>query len=174
MARDIMLMGSTGYRTFVHPKTDLYETLKSCREAQIMLLNLSSEGARIRSKSIPHPDVTIDHLQEQIQMSIDFLKAVNEVHRNLKLKLYSDVPFLKLTVLGDYMWVQHYHSGVDVESMPEYVFKHNGTTSGFYEFSYQYFLNRWNDLSIPEYDFETGELIYRDRDGRSPERDKAS
>jgi len=172
MARDIMLMGSTGYRTFVQPKTDLHETLKNCREAQIILLDPSSEGARIRSKSIPHPDVTIDRFREQIQMSIDFLKGLNEVHRNLRLKLYSDVPFLKLTVLGDYMWVQHYHSGVDVESMPEYVFKHNGKTSGFYEFFYQYFLNRWNDPAIPEYDFETGELIYRDVAGRRLEGDK--
>lgn len=174
MARDIMVMGSTGYRTFVHPKTDLHEALKNCREAQIMLLDPSSEGARIRSRSIPHPDVTIDRFREQIQMSIDFLKGLNDVHRNLKLKLYSDVPFLKLTILGDYVWVQHYHSGMDVASMPEYVFKHNGKTSGFYEFFYQYFLNKWNDPAMPEYDLETRELIYRDSDGRSPERDKAS
>ena len=29
---------------------------------------------------------------------------------------------------------------------------------------YEYFLLRWNDPAIPEFDFETGELVYRDGD----------
>ena len=87
IARDIMVTGSTGFRTFVDPKGDLHEVIKNCREAKIMLLNPYSEGASILATSIPDPDITIDHLQEQIKKSIDFLKGLNGVRKNVRLKL---------------------------------------------------------------------------------------
>ncbi len=172
IARDIMVMGSTGFRTFVNPKTDLHEVIKSCREAKIMLLNPFSKGASIRATSIPDPDVTIDQFRDQIKKSIDFLKGLNEVHKNVRLKLYGDIPFLKLTILGDYIWVQHYHAGMDVKAMPEYVFKLSRKSSGFYAFFYQYFLSRWNDPEIPEYDFDTEELVYRDKSENGMKREE--
>lgn len=172
LSRDIMIIGSTGARTFVDPKGDLHEVIKNCREAKIMLLNPYSEGASIRASSIPEPDITIDHFKEQIKKSIAYLKGLNEVLRNVKIKLYSDVPFLKLTILGDYIWVQHYHASLDVQVMPEYVFKHNQNSSGFYALFYQYYMSRWNDPGIPEYDFVTGELTYRDKTGNKIRREK--
>jgi len=54
-------------------------------------------------------------------------------------------------------------------SCPLYVFvgafKHNQNSSGFYATFYQYFLSRWNDPEIPEYDFDTEELVYRNETG---------
>lgn len=172
IARDIMLIGSTGFRTFVDPKGDLHGVTKNCREAKIMLLNPYSEGASIRASSIPEPDITTDHFKEQIKKSIDFLKGLNEIQRNIKLKLYNDVPFLKLALLGDYIWVQHYHAGLDIRVMPEYVFKYNQNSSGLYAPFYQYFLSRWNDPGIPEYDFDAEGLIYRDKAGNEIRREK--
>ncbi|MDO9566869.1 MAG: hypothetical protein Q7J15_09035 [Candidatus Desulfaltia sp.] len=171
-AKDTMVIGSTGFRTFVDPKGDLHEVIKNCREVKIMLLNPYSEGASIRASSIPEPDITTDHFREQIKKGIDFLKGLNEIRRNVRLKLYNDVPFLKLTILGDYIWVQHYHAGLDVRVMPEYVFEHSQNSSGFYTLFYQYFLSRWNDPEIPEYDFDTEELIYRDSAGNEIRREK--
>lgn len=172
IARDIMVTGSTGFRTFVDQKGDLHEAIKNCREAKIMLLNPYSEGASIRASSIPEPDITTDHFQGQIKKSIDFLKGLNGVRRNVKMKLYNDAPFLKLAILGDYIWVQHYHAGLDVQVMPEHVFKHNQNSSGFYAPFYQYFLSRWNNPEIPEYDFDTEELIYRDKTGNEIRREE--
>jgi hypothetical protein len=172
IARDVMIIGSTGFRTFVDPKGDLHDAIKNCREAKIMLLNPFSEGASIRASSIPAPDITQDHFREQIKKSIDFLKGLNGIRRNARLKLYNDVPFLKLAILGDYIWIQHYHAGLDVRVMPEYVFSHNQNSSGFYALFYQYFLNRWNDPEIPEYDFDTEALIYRDKAGNEIKRGK--
>ena len=117
VARDIMVIGSTGFRTFVDPKGDLHDVIKNCREAKIMLLDPCSEGASLRTKSILDPDVTIDYFQEQIKMSIDFLKGLKGSQKNIKLKLYTDVPLFKLAILGDYIWIQHYHAGLDVQIM---------------------------------------------------------
>lgn len=160
-SRAIMLIGSTGFRTFADSRADLHEVIKNCREAKIMLLNPFSKGARICATSIPDPAVTMDHFQKQIQKSIEFLKDLNQIkiHKNLRLKLYNDVPFLKLTMLGDYIWVQHYHPGMDVKIMPEYVFKHSRKSRGFCAFFHQYFLGRWNDPTITEYDFDDQDFL---------------
>jgi hypothetical protein len=170
--RDVMLIGSTGFRTFVEAGGDLHSVLRNCREAKIMLLDPLREGAIARAKSIPDPDISPESFREQIIRSIDFLKGLKAVQKNIRLKLYQDMPLLKLAILGDYACVRHYHTGINVEDMPEYVFKHERTPGGLYNQFYQYFLSRWRDPGIPEYDLETDELVYRDRAGIEVRREK--
>jgi hypothetical protein len=163
--RDIMLIGSTGYRTFVDPEGDLHQVLQKCRGAKIMLLDPLREGAIARAKSIPDPDISPESFREQIIRSIDFLKGLKGAQKNIRLKLYQDMPLLKLAILGDALCVRHYHTGLHVDDMPEYVFRHDHHPGGLYNPFYQYFLSRWNDPGIPEYDLDTDELVYRDRSG---------
>jgi len=66
-AKDVMIIGSTGFRTFVDPKGDLHGVLQNCRKARIMLLNPFSEGAKTRAKSILDPHVTPETFLEQIK-----------------------------------------------------------------------------------------------------------
>jgi len=170
-AKDVMVISSTGFRTFVDPKGDLHHVLKTCREAKIMLLDPYSDGANTRAKSILLPEVTPERLREQIDQSIDFLKGLRAVQKNIKLKLYKDPPFLKVAVLGDYIWVQHYHAGLDIQMMPEYVFEHDQNPGSLYTPLYQYFLLRWENPGIPEYDLDTDELIYRAGSGDNVRRE---
>ena len=165
LARDIMVISSTGFRTFVDTKGELYQVIQNCRQAKIMLLNPNSEGAVVRAKSIPHPDVTPESFRDQIMKSIDFLKTLKAVQKNVRLKLYNDPPFLKMTILGDYIWLQYYQSGLDVQMTPKHVFKHDPNIGSLYFPFYQYFMGRWNSPEIPEYDLETDQLIYRDGTG---------
>ncbi len=127
-----------------------------------MLLNPSGEGAAVRAKGIPDPAVTPEGFREQIRKTIDFLKLLKAAQKNVRLKLYPDPPFLKMAILGDYIWVQHYQPGLDVQRMPRYVFKHDPNIGGLYFPFYQYFLRRWNNPDLPEYDLETGKLVYGD------------
>jgi hypothetical protein len=163
--RDVLVISATGFRTFVDPQSDLHGILQNCREAKIMLLNPHSDGASARAKSMLDPNVTPELFNEQIRQSIDFLKELKAVQKNITLKLYVDPPYLKLAILGDYLWMKHYHPGLDVHSMPEYVFKHDQNPGALYTPFYQYFLMRWKDSNIPEYDLDTDELIYRDLAG---------
>lgn len=165
LGRDLMLIGSTGFRTFVEPNGDLHGVLHGCREAKIMLLDPESEGARARAKAILHPDVTEERFREQICKSIEFLRRLKEAQKAITLKLYQDPPFLKLAILGDYIWMRYYPSALDVEMMPEYLFQHVQHPESLYTPLYQYFLTRWNDPDIPEYDFERDALLYRDQTG---------
>src|SRR3989442_1714117 len=83
-------------------------------------------------------------------------------------KAYEEEPFWKLIVLGDYVWVQHCHSGFEVRQQPEYVFalQHGEPRHGLFVPFYMVFLNQWNDARHPEYDFDTNELVYRDASGK--------
>ncbi len=171
-AKDVLVIGSTGFRSMVDPKGDLHQVIQNCRKTKIMLLNPFSEGARARVKSILDPQVTPETFREQIGKSIDFLKGLKAVKKEVKLKLYPDEPLLKLAILDDYLWIQHYHAGLDVQRMPEYVFKHDQNLGSLFIPFYQYFMTRWNSPDLPEYDLETDMLIYRDIDGNEKRREK--
>lgn len=170
-ARDVMVIGSTGFRTFVDPEGDLHQVLQNCREAKIMLLDPFGEGAISRSKSIPDPDITPESFRDQIIKSIDFLKGLRALQKNVRLKLYQDMPLLKLIVLGDYISVKHYHTGLNVQDMPEYIFRHDHNPGGLYNLLYQYFLTRWRDPGVPEYELDTDELVFRDPSGNEVRRE---
>ncbi|HUJ18957.1 MAG TPA: hypothetical protein VL197_13315 [Nitrospirota bacterium] len=174
-ARDIMVMGSTGFHTFVDPQGALHNVLKNCREAKVMLLDPLREGTVVRARSIPHPDVSPELFREQIIRSIDFLKGLKEAGKNVRLKLYPEAPLLKLAVLGDNLSVRFYHTGVNARNVPEYLFRQDQKNPGsLFDPFYRYFLARWSDPNIPEYDLDTDEFVYRERNGNETRREKFS
>lgn len=173
-AADLMLIGSTGRRTFAAPDGELHQAVRDCRKAKIMLLDPYGEGAVARARSIPDPEITPEVIRDQIIASIGVLKELKAGQKNIRLKLYPDMPLLKLAILGDHAFVRHYHTGLNVTSMPEYVFCSGGLHGGLYLPFYRYFLTRWNDPDIPEYDLDSDELVLRDQAGRERHREPAA
>ncbi len=163
--RAIMIIGSTGCRSFATPDGDLHAAMHNCREASIMLLDPREHGAIARAQSIPDPEITPEVIRGQIIKSIEFMKGLQAHQKIIRLKLYPDMPLLKLAILGDYAYVRHYHTGLNVRFMPEFAFKNTEHHGGLYMPLYRYFLSRWQDPDIPEYDFDSDELIYRDQLG---------
>src|SRR2546429_5311131 len=158
-ARDIMIIGSTGFRTLVEPKGDLRAVIENCRSAKIMLLDPESRGAIERVRTIGDPEITCESLRTQVEQTIAFLRALPAAHQRIHLKLYSEPPLWKLAILGDHAWVRHYPPALDVRVLPEYVFVHGQDPAGLYTAFYQYFVMRWNDSAIPEYDLLAGALV---------------
>lgn len=170
LGENVLIMAATGFHSFVDPRGDLHGVLKCCSQAKIMLLNPCGEGALTRARSILEPGVTPEYFKDQIRKSIDFLKELKELEKNITLKLYVDPPFLKLAILGNYVWMKQYHPAFDVDSMPEYLFEHNQNPGGLSTLWVQYFLTRWESADIPEYDFNRDELVYKDVAGREIKR----
>jgi len=112
-------------------------------------------------------------LHTEIEATIGVLSKLRKYGKKVKLKFYDEEPFWKLVVLGDYIWVQHCHSGFVVREQPEYVFalQHTEPRHGLFVPFYMIFLNYWNDTRHPEYDFDTNELVYRDVGGRETARE---
>jgi hypothetical protein len=149
----------------------LYAVLEKCLGAHILLVNPYSEEATGRICATPHPHFPLEKFRTEVRESIALLKRLKATGKAVRLKLYSDPPLVKLAIIGDYVWLKHYHTDQDVQTMPEYVFQHNLNDHGLYTLFYQYFLQRWENLQIPEYDFETDELVYRGKNGNELKRE---
>jgi len=170
--RTVMVIGSSGYDTLRDQVGDLSTVLDKCLGANIMLVNPFSQGASSRIRAIADPMMSIEKYREGVRQSIELLKRLQAVGKSVKLKLYSDPPLLKLVILGDYLWMQHYHTDLDIQEMPEYVLRHNSKDHGLYTLCYQYFVQRWERTEIPEYDLETDELVYRNKNGGEVRREQ--
>lgn len=170
--RAIMVIGSSGAGTFADQVGDLSTVLGKCLGAKILLVNPYSQEASARIRAIADPDLTLETFREEVRQSIELLKRLKAIGKDIKLKLYSDPPLVKLVILGDYLWLQHYHTDLDVQTMPEYVLRHNQKDHGLYTLCYQYFVQKWGNSEIPEYDLDTDELVYRGSNGSEIRRER--
>ena len=170
--RTISVIGSSGHSTFVDQVGGLSSVLDKCLGARIMLVNPYSQEASARIQAISHPEFTLDTFREEVRQSIRLLKRLKAMGKAVKLKLYSDSPLIKLVILGDYLWLQHYHTDLDVQTMPEYVLRHNRKDHGLYTLYAHYFVQRWESSEIPEYDLDTDELVYRSKAGNEIRRER--
>lgn len=104
---------------------------------------------------------------EEIRETIAYLRALRRLGKKVTLKFYNHSPFWKLVILGEYVWVQYCHGGCEISGTPEYVFalhSHNPKRGLFIPF-YMLFLEKWNESSHPEFNFDTEELVSRDASG---------
>lgn len=168
--RTILAIGSSGYGTLTDQVGDLASVLERCMGAKVLLVNPYSQAARARIGAIADPDYTVEQFQEEVRRSIELLKRLRALGKSVRLKLYAEPPLVKLVILGDYLWLQHYHPDLNVRAMPEYVLQHNLKDHGLYTFYYRYFVQRWGSCDIPEYDLDTDELVYRSWQGREVRR----
>jgi hypothetical protein len=171
LGRTVLAIGVTGHGTVVEDKAELHALLETSLEAKLLLLNPFSEEAARRAQSLSHPDISPDRFRRELQDTISLIKRLRASGKVIRLKLYSDRPHLRMVILGDYLWLQHYHTGLDIRWMPEYVFQHNLNHHGLYTLFYQYFTKRWENQDIPEYDFQTDELVYRAKNGNELRRE---
>lgn len=164
-ARTIMVIGSSGYSTFVDQVGDLSSVLDKCLGANILLVNPYSPDASARIEAMNHPEHGLAAFREEVRQSIALLKRLKAMGKAVRLKLYADPPLVKMVILGDYLWLQHYHADLDVQTLPEYVLRRNRQDHGLYTLYTHYFQQRWESADIPEYDLDTDDLVYRNRAG---------
>ena len=162
LGRPLRVIGFTGFSTFADPKSDLYPIVQNCLEAKILLANPFSDPVRRRIEQQPDPAAAWNRVRHEVVTSIRLLKSLKTAGKPVKLKLYSDLPLVRLAILGEHVWLQCYHTDLEVGTRPEYVFQHDRQEHGLYALWYQYFLKRWTSPALPEYDFDRDELVYRE------------
>jgi hypothetical protein len=170
LGRTVLSIGVTGHGSVVGGKAELPVLLEQCVEARLLLLNPFSEEAARRATSLFLPEQAKDRFREELCETLALIKRLRANGKVVRLKLYSDRPHVRMVILGDYLWLQHYHTGLDIKWMPEYVFQHHPDHHSLYTLFYQYFTKRWENQEIPEYDFETEELVYRAKNGKEIQR----
>jgi len=169
--RDASILTLSGFDMFAGEGSLLREPLSSACEIRVMLLNPASRSAARRIDSLPG-GVTMDLLTREIEASIEYLGQLRGLGKKVTLKFYDDVPFWKVAVLGDHVWVQFCHNGVLAREQPEYVFamNRNEPQCGLFVPFYMYFLDYWSHSAYPEFDFNHRVLVYRDEQGAEVER----
>jgi hypothetical protein len=172
LGRPLRIIGFTGFSTFADPKSDLHPIVQNCLEAKILLANPFSEAVRRHIERLPDPTSAWTRVREEVLASIRLLKSLKAAGKPVKLKLYSDPPLVRLAILGEHVWLQCYHTDLEVGTRPEYVFQHDRQEHGLYALWYQYFLKRWTSPELPEYDLERDELVYRDETGGEIRRER--
>ncbi|HEV8645569.1 MAG TPA: hypothetical protein VGR01_08345 [Burkholderiales bacterium] len=172
VTRDACVLTVTGFDTFVHKSSRFGSALETAYEIRVMLLNPAGHGARVRVDSLPPGKSNLAAFCEEIESSISYLRALRKSGKKVTLKFYEQQPFWKVVVLGEHVWVQYCHSGWEMKQTPEYVFTlhHREPTRGLFVPFYVYFLEKWEDQSHAEFDFDTRELVYRDSMGQEVER----
>lgn len=170
-ARDSFVLTITGFNTFVDEKSLLREPLDKAYEIRVMLLNPYGSGAGKRVNSLPG-EITLQDFISEVESSIVHLATLRTTGKKVSLKFYEHEPFWKVVVFGDHVWVQYCHSGCEIKREPEYIFGLNREhpRQGFFVPFFMHFLEQWNDFRHPEYDFDTGQLVYRDADGNEIKR----
>ncbi len=170
-ARDAFVVTLTGYDTFVDSASPLRAPLECAYELRVMLVNPVGEALRRRADALP-PEITVLSLQTEIEATIAFLSDLRKRGAKVTLKFYDVVPFWKVIVLGDQAWVQFCHPGLRVGEQPEYVFamQDDNPRQGLFVPFYMHALERWNESSHPEYDFDSNELVHRDAAGNETAR----
>jgi hypothetical protein len=162
LGRPLRVIGFTGFSTFADPKSDLHTVIQNCLEAKILLANPFSGAVRRRIEQQPDPATAWNRVHNEVVASIRLLKSLKVAGKPVKLKLYSDLPLVRLAILGEHVWLQCYHTDLEVGTRPEFVFQHDRQEHGLYALWYQYFLKRWTSPTLPEYDFDRDELVYRE------------
>jgi hypothetical protein len=165
-SRDVLILAFTGYDTFVSKDSLLRRILEKAYEIRVLLVNPNCMAFQKRVESLPE-EITQVSFRKETSASLEYLACLRKAGKNVTVRFYDQEPLWKIVVLGDYVWVQHCHSGFEVKNQPEYVFalqRHNPRIGLFVPF-YTHFLNEWNDTSHLNYDFDTNELIYRNENG---------
>ena len=170
--RDLTVMAITGYGTFAAADSALAPVLRDCYEVRVMLLNPYSDAAERYAAAHADPAATLAEIRRETESSIACLRQLQAEGKKAALRLYEDTPYWKLVFTGEHAWVCGCHNGGEWAKNPEYVFalQPERPNRGFFPVFYTYFLNQWNDRRLPDYNFETDELVYRDAGGNELQR----
>lgn len=166
-AKDVLIIGATGYRTFARaddedtaPLRDVF-TKDVTGDIKILLLCPRATGTINRANALGVP---IDTYYEEIRRSIEFLSELRGMGKNVALKFYTQIPIWKMIILDNFLWLQYYHPNTHVHRMPVYgISRASNNRESLFEPLYNVFLKKWRHDDSPVYDFDTDEIVFSDR-----------
>lgn len=165
-ARDAFIVSPTGYEVLVERRSPLREAIEAAREIRVLVLDPAGRGLTKFAHLDPSRTAPRS-LCREIEATIQHLSELRRQGKSVALKFCEREPFWKVTVLGDHAWVQHCRTGVGATKSAAYVFaqEHCDPGQGLYLPFYSYVLKEWAEPSHADYDFESGEIVYREASG---------
>lgn len=143
-ARDLRIMGATGWNTFGDQKSPLHKLLSGFDGEVKVLLMLPDPKLPALARRAKETGRTPEEYVAEIWRSIERIRTLRSKGKSISLKFYTQTPIWKMLISNDFMWLQHYCKAIDVEDTPVYVFFSDGDggTSLFHPL-YSVWLKRW-------------------------------
>lgn len=143
-ARDLRIMGATGWNTFGEPKSPLYRLLSQFDGEVKILLMLPDPKLPALIRRAKETGRAPEEYVAEIKRSIERIRVLRAKGKNISLKFYSQTPIWKMIISNDFMWLQHYCATTDVEDTHVYVFFSDGDDgSSLFHPLYSVWLKRW-------------------------------
>lgn len=162
----IHIMGASGWNTFGKPDSPLHQGLKTCNEAEIILLYPLSPALTKRARDISQGT---EEYKQEIYNSLQYineLRGEGDNPERIKVRMYQSYPGWKYIFLGRYVWVQKYPPGDHVRNSPCYAFQRSPNEIGIYGQLFEQFKRRWESYRLGRYNFETDMLELYDENNR--------
>ncbi len=161
-ARDaLFVLALTGRDTFFGRTSPLREAIAGACELRVMLAHPAGRGLRRRVSTQTRP-TPLSCLQQEIGASLAYLADWRSRGKRVALRFYDQEPFWEVIVLGERLWVRDCHGAPSLAPGREYEFGDQPPEQASHTPFVMHFLDRWNDVRNPDYDFDTAQLVYCD------------
>lgn len=160
-AQDLLLLDSSGGATLAKRGGPLFGVLPRAKDIRVLLANPS---ATERAAGVANPS-----FREELDKSMRCLESLRRAGKRVSLKFCDYLPSCKLAIVGERVWVQDLRT-IDA-GHDEYIVALQPTVMEEETKSLKArLIDLWKDCRHPEYDFDTGDLIYRDQSGAETDR----
>jgi hypothetical protein len=159
--REISILSVTGSEVFDSDNW-VRHLLDSCCEVRVLLMDPEGRGAYERTRLSLNPEAVRNGYRREIEETLAQLAKLARAGKRVSIKFYDTVPFWKMVVAGDFVQVQYCY-GTVMSKWPEYIFalRKDHPGQGLFTPFYVSFLQQWQNQQVPEYDFETQQLVFR-------------
>ncbi|WP_124951725.1 hypothetical protein [Sulfuriferula thiophila] len=163
--REVSILSLTG-REVLDTDSWVGSVLNECNEVRVLLMHPAGSGVYERTRLSANPEAARKAYRQEVEATIHYLTKLVAEGKRVRLRFYDAVPFWRLVVAGDYVQVQYCYSA-DASKWPEYMFelRKDQPGKGLFTPFYVNFLTQWQNQQLPEYDFETQQLIYSNTQG---------
>jgi hypothetical protein len=150
--KSIMIMCSNGWETFGDEESPLHKVVDSFSgEMKILLLHPKMEALSIRAKNTGSgvdAKAAVSDYKENLYKTTKYCMKLKSQGRNIDLKFYWQYPTWKMVFSYDYLWLQHYADGMEVEDTPVYGFTLGDSKNSLYHPFYASFQKIWAISSV--------------------------
>ncbi|MDD3311306.1 hypothetical protein [Pseudodesulfovibrio sp.] len=156
---DIIIVGATGYNTFVAKDSPLHDSVRSCKgTVRVILAYPFSEGVARRAEQL---NTTPDAYREEIHKTLAYLRDQHFAAACIRIKMYQEAPFWKALFVSDCVWVQQYPPDQHVADAPCFAYFKQMDGNGLYMHHYRRWVRMWNSRRMGAVDLDEGTVSFR-------------
>ena len=141
-ARDLKILGATGWHTFGATDSPLHQIIKEFKgEIRVLLMDPNAQCLPGRAENV---GMSQREYRNEINQTIEYCREIQRQNPNFFLKTYSQPPIWKMVIVNQFLWLQHYTKNAHVDDTPVYGLFADQADSSLYYPLLNVFHKRWS------------------------------